>query len=48
MITTNAENLGQCKSTFALTVEQILNFTWSINLVRKVKKFPSEFYKRLA
>ena len=35
--TTNAENLRQYKTTFSLTVEQMLAFPLDTNLVRKVK-----------
>ena len=40
---TNAENLRQYKTRFYLTVEQLLTFTSSPNMVREVKKYVSKF-----
>ena len=40
---TNAENMRQYKSRFSFIVEQILAFTLSTNLVRKVKNFVPKF-----
>ena len=45
--TRNAENLGQYESKFPLIVEQILIFTSSSDLVRKVKNLTPNF-KRIA
>ena len=44
---TNAENLHQLSSRFALNVEQILAFTLNPNMVRKVENLPPNF-KRIA
>ena len=40
---TNVESLGQNKIRFSLTVEQILAFHLSTNLVRKVKNLSKQF-----
>ena len=45
--TTNTENLGQYKTRFSLTVEQILIFTSSMYLVREVENLSPNF-KRIA
>ena len=39
-ITKNAEKLQQHQSRFSLIVEQIMAFSWSTNLVKKVKNLP--------
>ena len=44
---TNVEKLRQYKSRFSLIVEQVLDFTSSINLVRENKNLPPNF-KRIA
>ena len=40
---TNAEDLRQYKSRFSMILEQILDFTWSTNLVREVMNFVLSF-----
>ena len=42
-VKTNAENLRQYKTRFALIVEQILAFTSSPNMVREIKSLSPNF-----